>query len=58
MRVRAVRRWSVSQTVSTGGVRSALQLRAASRADAGPYACLAHNHYGRSELLIHLRVEG
>lgn len=56
--MRAVRRWSVSQTVSTGGVRSALQLRAASRADAGPYACLAHNHYGRSELLIHLRVEG
>ncbi|KAJ8735955.1 hypothetical protein PYW08_006611 [Mythimna loreyi] len=50
-------RWAVTEARTAAGLRSALQLRAAERADAGEYRCHAHNSFGRSEQLMYLHVE-
>ncbi|XP_068626573.1 cell adhesion molecule Dscam2-like [Battus philenor] len=50
-------RWTVAETRGPRGVRSALRLRSAARADAGEYRCLARNRFGRSERRIFLHVQ-
>ncbi|CAK1540400.1 unnamed protein product [Leptosia nina] len=49
-------RWRISEVRTADGVRSTLQLRSADRGDAGEYKCHARNRFGRSELLLYLRV--
>ncbi|XP_047520149.1 Down syndrome cell adhesion molecule-like protein Dscam2 isoform X3 [Pieris napi] len=49
-------RWRVTETRTAEGTRSALRLRAAERADAGEYRCVARNAHGRADLLLYLHV--